>query len=276
MDLEDVMISSPRLNDTFPGGCSLEPSVKIGAKALTGDELGGLIPASAPTHVPIGMDTLSEERLAERKRIAQELHDTLLQGFLAASLHLHAAVDRLAEDCPERNRFNDITRMIDRVLEEGRCAVQGLRVPGAAITSLREAFARLPDDSGFASAAGYRVVVLGRETQLRPGLLDEVYRIGREAIVNAWRHSQAKHIEAELEYRPCGLRVAVRDNGRGIVPQNLESARDRHWGIQGMRERAERIGARLRLWSRVQLGTEVELFIPGAIAFEAADGQITN
>ena len=244
---EELTISSRRFNDIFSG--------IDGLAASTVEDDGSPTPASASSRSLSNLAALADERMAERTRIAQELHDTLLQGFLAASLHLHAAVERLPEDCTERKRFSDIAGMIDRALEEGRCAVQGLRSSEQTITSLREAFVRVPDDSGFPSTAGYRVVVLGREMQLRAGLLDEVYRIGREAIVNAWRHSQAKHIETELEYRATGLRVAVRDNGRGIVPQNLESKRDRHWGIQGMRERAERIGARLRLWSKVQLGT---------------------
>jgi signal transduction histidine kinase len=97
---------------------------------------------------------------------------------------------------------------------------------------------------------------------------DEVYRIGSEAIANACRHSQARDIEVEVEYRPTELRIAVRDNGCGIDPQDLQWGRSGHWGLQGMRERAERIGARLRPWSRVGLGTEVELCVPGRVAFE--------
>jgi signal transduction histidine kinase len=108
---------------------------------------------------------------------------------------------------------------------------------------------------------------------LKLGLHDEVYRIGREAIVNAYRHSQARVIETEVEYRPTDLRIAVRDNGCGIDPQDLKWGRNGHWGLQGMRERAERIGARLRLWSRVALGTEVELCVPGQIAFAQSGGR---
>lgn len=137
------------------------------------------------------------------------------------------------------------------------------------IASLGEAFAGVPKDLGFPSAGGFRVVVAGRERELRAGLCDEVYRIGREAIVNACRHSRATDIEMEVEYRRTELRIAVRDNGRGIDPQELQWGRNGHWGLQGMRERAERIGARLRLWSSVALGTEVELSVPGDVAFQS-------
>jgi signal transduction histidine kinase len=215
-----------------------------------------------------GSTTAVEERLAERKRIAQELHDTLLQGFFAVSMQIHAAVDHLPADCAAKARFSDVLQLLDRVLAQGRCAVQGLRSPNERIASLGEAFAGVPSDLGIPSADGFRVVVHGRERELRPGLRDEVYRIGREAIVNACRHSQARDIETEVEYRSTELRIAVRDNGCGIDPQELQWGRNGHWGLQGMRERAERIGARLRLLSRVALGTEVELCVPSQVAFE--------
>jgi signal transduction histidine kinase len=215
-----------------------------------------------------GSATVAEERLTERTRIARELHDTLLQGFIAVSMQLHVAVDHLPADCAAKARFSDVLHLVGRVLEQGRRTVRGLRSPDEPMASLGEAFAGVPNDSGFSSAVGFRVVVHGRERELRPGLRDEVYRIGREAIVNACRHSQASDIEAEVEYRPAELRIAVRDNGCGIDLQALQWGRNEHWGIQGMRERAERIGARLRLLSRVALGTEVELCVPGQVAFE--------
>lgn len=209
-----------------------------------------------------------EERLAERTRIAQELHDTLLQGFIAVSMQLHMAVDHLPADCAAKPRFSDVLQLLDRALEQGRRAVQDLRSPDESHASLGEAFAGVPHDLGFSSACGFRVVVHGRERELRPGLRDEVYRIGREAIVNACRHSRARDIETEVEYRPNELRIAVRDNGCGIDPQELKWGQNGHWGLQGMRERAERIGARLRLLSRAALGTEVELCVPSRVAFE--------
>jgi signal transduction histidine kinase len=218
------------------------------------------------------LDARREERLADRTRIAQELHDTLLQGFFAVSMQLHEAVDQLPVDCASaRQRFGDVLNLLDRVLEQGRCAVQGLRSPER-ISSLGEAFAGVPNDLGLPPGDGFRVVVHGRERELRAGLRDEVYRIGREAIVNACRHSRARDIEAEVRYRRTELRVAVRDNGCGIDPRELRWGRTGHWGLQGMRERADRIGARLRLWSSAALGTEVELRVPGRVAFEQSEG----
>jgi signal transduction histidine kinase len=227
----------------------------------------------AGINLDTNLDARDEELLGERTRIAQELHDTLLQGFFAVSMQLHEAVDHLPADFAAKARFNDLVLVMERVLEEGRLAVQGLRSLHDRLPSLGKAFAGVPIDLGLPSAVGFRVVVEGRQRELREELRDEVYRIGREAIVNAYRHSRAKDIETEIEYRGSELRITVRDNGCGIDPQELKWGRNGHWGLRGMRERAERIGARLRILSRVALGTEVELCVPGRLAFEQSQIQ---
>jgi signal transduction histidine kinase len=102
---------------------------------------------------------------------------------------------------------------------------------------------------------------------LNPMLRDEVYRIGREALINAFRHAAAHRIEVELSFTSALFRVCVRDDGCGIDPQTLDAGRDGHWGLSGMRERADRIGARLRVGNVAAGGTEVELTIPGAVAY---------
>jgi signal transduction histidine kinase len=221
---------------------------------------------TSPSEATTNFDLCAEVCRAERTRIAQDLHDTLLQGFFAVSLKLRTAADLLPADSAVKEQFSGALRMMDSVLEEGRRAVQGLRSLHEHYPSLGHALAGVPGDLGLPSSAGFRVVVEGRKRELKAALCDEIYRIGREAIVNAHRHSRANHIEAEVEYRSSGLRIAVRDNGCGIDPQLLR--RSGHWGLQGMRERAERIGAQLRILSKVALGTEVELCVPSRVAFE--------
>jgi len=207
---------------------------------------------------------------AERSRIAQELHDTLLQGFFAASMQLHAAAESLPADSDAKPRISRVLQVMERVLEEGRRAVQGLRASHERLPSLGEALASVPNELGLLSSVGFQVVVQGRQRELGEELLNELYRIGREAIVNAYRHSRAQHIEVEIEFRATELRIAVRDDGCGIDPQVLQ--RKGHWGLQGMRERAERIGAQLRILSKAGLGTEVELCVPSRVVFEAKRG----
>ncbi|HEV8037747.1 MAG TPA: two-component regulator propeller domain-containing protein [Bryobacteraceae bacterium] len=210
-----------------------------------------------------------EERLAERTRIAQELHDTLLQGFLSASMQLHVTVDGLPEGSPAKPPLNRVLQLIGQVTEEARNTLRGLRSHEDHAPDLEQAFSRIRQELAIQDDIKFRVIVEGRPRPLHPLLRDEVYRIGREALVNAFRHSHARQIEAALEYGSDQLRIQVRDNGCGIDPEVLRSGRDGHWGLPGMRERAERIGARLIVWSSAAAGTEVELSIPGHIAFAA-------
>jgi signal transduction histidine kinase len=215
------------------------------------------------------LNLLFEERLAERTRIAQDLHDTLLQGVVSASMQLHVANEQLPEDSPAKPIVSRVMELMGQVAEEGRDAVRGLRTTGEN-DNLETSFAEVGKQFEPNGPRDYRVIVEGTHRQLRPIIRDEVYRIGREALANAFRHSQANKIEVELEYSTKHLRVLVRDDGTGIDPNVLDSGRDGHWGLAGMRERAESIGARFRVWSRARAGTEVELSIPSHIAFESA------
>lgn len=208
-----------------------------------------------------------EERLAERTRIAQDLHDTLLQGLLSASMQLHVAADALPEDSAAKPRLERILKLMARVNEEGRNAVQGLRSQRSDSHDLDQAFSRIQQEMGIQADINFRVIVQGRPQAMHPILRDEVYRIGREAVVNAFRHAQARSIEVELEYTSKQFRFLVRDDGRGIDPEVLKQGREGHWGLPGMRERAEWIGAKFHVYSSASAGTEVELSVPNHIAF---------
>ncbi len=208
-----------------------------------------------------------EERLAERTRIAQDLHDTLLQGLVSASMQLHVANDHLDDDAPAKPLVGRVMQLMAQVIEEGRDAVRGLRSTSGNADDLETAFSRAGQEFGNEKVKDCRVIVEGTPRQLHPIIRDEAYRIGREALANAFRHSQANKIEIELEYSGKQLRILVRDDGIGIDPDVLQSGRDGHWGLAGMRERAESIGGRLKVWSRANAGTEVELLIPSQVAF---------
>jgi len=208
-------------------------------------------------------------RLSERTRIAQELHDTLLQGVLSASMQLHVANDLLAAESPAKPLLQRVLQLMGNVIEEGRNAVRDLRFSKDGPQDLEQAFSRIPEELVAKNGTDYRVIVEGASRTLHPMVRDEVFRIGREAVANAFRHSGATSIEVALEYGVHELRVSVRDNGCGIEPQVLRSGRDGHWGLSGMRERAERAGANLRVWSSAASGTEVDLRVPARIAFES-------
>ncbi|HUA60120.1 MAG TPA: triple tyrosine motif-containing protein, partial [Verrucomicrobiae bacterium] len=211
-----------------------------------------------------------EERLAERTRIAQELHDTLLQGFISASMQVHVAADMLPEESASRPLLARAIQLMQQVIEEGRNAVRGLRASGGASVPLETALSHIEQELTAESQADFRVVVEGQRRDLHPLLQDEVYRIGREALINAFRHAHARHIEVQLRYGAEGFRLVVRDDGAGIDEHVLQTGRDGHWGLVGMRERAEKMGAQFHVFSGPSAGTEIQLDVPSSVAFGAA------
>jgi signal transduction histidine kinase len=210
-----------------------------------------------------------EERLAERMRVAQELHDTLLQGVLSASMQLHVAVDQLPANSTAQKSLNRVLTLMGVVVEDGRNALRGLRSSGENPRDLERAFLRIRQGLGFGEQVDFRIIVEGSPLPLRATIHDDVYSVGREALVNAFRHSGATTIAVELVYAVNQMRIVVRDNGCGIDKHVLQAGRDGHFGLTGMQERAKRIGARLKVWSRADAGTEVELSIPSHVAFES-------
>jgi signal transduction histidine kinase/ligand-binding sensor domain-containing protein len=213
-----------------------------------------------------------EERVNERTRIARDLHDTMLQSFQGLMLRFQVGVDQLS---PGRAKeiLEDALKQGDQAIAEGRDSIQDLRSSTIIGNELAGAVAALGDELASADSATFRLVVEGSPRELHPILRDEIYRIAREAVRNAFLHAKAGRIEAEITYGDRLLRLRVRDDGRGMDPAMLEEGRPGHYGLPGMRERAERIGAQLNVWSAIGAGTEVELILPGTIAYKTAPGR---
>jgi PAS domain S-box-containing protein len=205
--------------------------------------------------------------LEERTLIAQELHDTLLQTVLSASIQLSLVEDNLPSDALVKPKLERILQLMKQGIEEGRNTIQGLRSSNSRTADLVLALSRVPNEFEIQPDIDFRVIVNGQQRPLQPFIRHEMYRIGREALVNAFCHSRAKRVEFELEYAESDLRMRVRDNGCGIDAQVLHSGRQGHWGLAGMRERAERIGGLLKISSSSAAGTEVLFSIPSCIAF---------
>jgi signal transduction histidine kinase len=222
-------------------------------------------------------NTRMEARVDERTRIARELHDTLLQSFQALMIHFQA-VDNLLPPGKGKDALEKVLDRADRALVEGRNAIQNIRSSTTVTNELSHAVTALGEElagshDGETGPATFRVSVEGTPRDLRPILRDDIYRIAREALQNAFRHAQASQIEADITYGDSLLRLRVRDDGKGIDPKHLQAGRDGHWGLPGMRERAQQIGAQFEMWSEVGAGTEVELRIPGSIVYEKARGR---
>ena len=160
----------------------------------------------------------------------------------------------------------------DKAILEGRDAVSDLResITGEAdiakaLTALGEELAAQSDNG---SVPCVRVLEGGKRRDLDPILRDEIYRIAREALRNAFHHAQAQKIEAEIIYGDSEFLFHVRDDGIGITPEVADRGpRAGHWGLPGLRERAKRFGGRLEVWSERGAGTEIELIVPAAIAY---------
>lgn len=213
-----------------------------------------------------------EERLAERTRIANELHDTLLQGFISASMQLAIVFARLPPDMPEKKRLDQVLALMRRVVDEGRDAVRGLRSETGESDDLERAFGRVPGEVGIDREVVLQVAGAEMAPPLQALVRDEVYRIGREALVNALRHAQASRIAVEIAYRGDGFLLRIEDDGVGIDKATLAAGRAGHWGLAGLRERAARLGAKLAIASEPGGGTRVELLVPAGIAFDRPPG----
>ena len=219
------------------------------------------------------------ERVDERVRIARELHDTLLQSFHGLMFQFQAARNLLPRR-PESamHAFDEAILATEEAIAEGRDAIRALRPAPTAQRDLAELLNSVGKEIEGAHGAdgqspSLRVIVEGKPQRLSPTLQNEIYRIGSEVIRNAFQHAVASRIEVEIRYDEHQLRLRVRDNGRGIDSKVLEAGGSPgHWGLQGIRERAERIGSGFELWSELGAGTEVELRVPGALAYEKRQG----
>jgi signal transduction histidine kinase len=236
------------------------------------------------------MNARLDERLAERTRMARELHDTLLQSFHGLMFRFQAARNMLPR------RPEDAMQALDTALErteqaiaEGRDTIHGLRASTEVTNELMQAVAALgkemrhemaPQNSTQDSTQGstndsarFHVVVEGPPRDLHPILRDEIYAIAREAVRNAFRHAQARNIEADITYHGSSFQLRIRDDGTGIDPEIMAEGRAGHYGLPGMRERAKRIGGKLGVWTGTGAGTEIELSLPGSIAYGTSPGR---
>ncbi len=217
-----------------------------------------------------------DARVNERMRIARELHDTLLQSFQSLLPSLQSVFHLLPSRPADAKAI--VGSMIDEAAEaitEGRDAVQGLRASVRESNDLAEALRALGEELAAEKSAGHppvlAVEVQGLSRPLRPIVRDEIFRVASEALRNAFAHAAATQIDVELRYDERQFRLRVRDDGKGLDSTVLrDGGREGHFGMPGMRERAEVIRGKLTVWSAAGSGTEVELVVPAANAYEGS------
>ena len=215
-----------------------------------------------------------EVRVNERTRIARELHDTLLQNFHGLMFQFQAASNLLLRKPDEAKRsLDDAIAETKKAVAAGRDAIQGLRSEPIAKGNLAELLMFTSQELAGSNANGhppvFDLIEEGDRRPLSSTISNDVCQIALELMRNAYRHAQAQRIEAEVRYGDFMFRLRIRDNGQGIEPKVLkEGGKAGHWGLRGIRERADRIGARVDLWSEPAGGTEVQLLVPAAIAYD--------
>jgi signal transduction histidine kinase len=207
---------------------------------------------------------LFDARLAERARMARDLHDTFLQTIGGSKLVADDALDPSTDLIRMRRAMEQLSVWLASAMREGRAALNSLRTSTTQTNDLAEALRRMTEDGLIPKSMAVTFSVTGDTKEIHPIVRDEVYCIGHEAIHNACLHSGASQLEVELRYAH-DLTLRVSDNGIGIDPVITDKGKDGHFGLQGMRERAARISGNLTLGRSSNSGTEIKLVVPGDI-----------
>ncbi|MEX1827212.1 two-component regulator propeller domain-containing protein [Luteibacter sp. CQ10] len=207
------------------------------------------------------------ERYEERERIARELHDTLLQGAQGLVLRFQAIVDRLPDTDGGKHSLEQAIDRAERLIVEGRDRVQDLREHMPYAGTLADRLRRYGDDL---ENLGVQIVTQTRGTPraLDPLAEDELYYIGREALLNVQRHADARSVTIEMIFTSRLFTLVIRDDGKGIDPRStMGNDGSRHWGLTGIRERARRIGGQADIHPGADKGTELRIGIPSSRAY---------
>jgi signal transduction histidine kinase/ligand-binding sensor domain-containing protein len=207
-----------------------------------------------------------DERLAERTRVARELHDTLLQTMQGSRMVVENALTHRTDHDQMVRAVEQLSMWLAQGVEEGRAALNSLRTSTIETNDLADAFRRAVDECRPTTAAEMSLATKGEAGTLHPMVRDEIYRIGYEAIRNACLHARGNRVEVALEYG-SDLTFSVRDNGVGLPVEVAERGKEGHFGLPGMKERAARIGGKLTIVSAQGAGTVVTLVVPGRLAF---------
>ncbi len=200
--------------------------------------------------------------LAERSRIARELHDTLIQGFSGVTMQMQALTARLRQS-PERETLTEIIHDAGNCLSEARRSVAGLRNVQGDESGLAAAIAQAARQLTETRDIRLRLRLVSNPPQFSPDVEYNILRIVQEAISNVIRHSGATMIEVAMSCTPQQLTISIEDDGSGFdMDQYLEHVQPGHYGLIGMRERATQVGADISWRSVPRQGTTVTLTKP--------------
>lgn len=201
--------------------------------------------------------------LDERARLAREIHDTLAQGFVGISSQLDAVAQSMPSgETPARSYLDLARRMARHSLTEARRSVMDLRASALEDQDLVQAIESATKQAAAGTGVEVSVEVRGPVRELPRDMEQHLLRIAQEAVTNVLKHAQASRIGVKLELEARRLFLRIVDNGRGFDERDAFSSRGGHFGLIGMRERAERMGGELKLASNPGVGTQVEITVP--------------
>ncbi|HKX28695.1 MAG TPA: two-component regulator propeller domain-containing protein [Blastocatellia bacterium] len=201
--------------------------------------------------------------LNERNRIAREMHDTLIHGIVGASALLGAVAKLVAVSPQQAHDYLEMARVeLKNSLDEVRAAVSSLREQTGEMSNLPAGINSLMQRLTAGETVSAQCVIRGEQQTLPDEIAENLLRIGREAIVNAIRHSAASRIVAEMRFDPHQFELDITDNGVGFDPERTRANGSPHFGLIGMRERAAVIGGELILESQPGAGTKVLVRVP--------------
>ena len=209
-----------------------------------------------------------EERLQERTRIAQELHDSLIQDVMGISLQIELADELLRSDIVAKQSLARALGLCKSALESGRRALKDLRSVALSASDIVKSFSQLSEEFAQDGGPEVDVIVEGNERPLNAAPGNDALQVGRQAIANAFQHARASRIHVLLSYGEQHLRIRIQDNGCGINEETLNVGRPGHYGMAGMQERAERVGGNISIRSRLGEGTEVDLYVPAHLIYQ--------
>jgi signal transduction histidine kinase/ligand-binding sensor domain-containing protein len=216
-----------------------------------------------------------DERLAERTRMARDLHDTFLQTIQGSKLVADDALEKSGDPVRMRRAMEQLSVWLGQATEEGRAALNSLRSSTTQRNDLAEGLRRATENGFIPGSMAVTLSVIGDPKEMHPIVRDEVYRIGYEAIRNAFMHSKGTRLDVGLKYEK-DLTIRVKDDGVGIDPAVAYGGKDGHFGLQGMRERAARIGGKLTVVSDPNSGTEITIVVPAAVVFRNANTTLVD
>ena len=212
--------------------------------------------------------TRMRERIHERERIARDLHDTLLQDIEALVVNLQVLRRDHVETAQAGIELDGLTDEARKSLQNARNRVAGLRESSGDAGRIVDALQDIGERFQLLYPTRYSLRVIGPPRPLKVLADEEITAITREAMLNAFRHANASEVEVTLVYKPSGISISIADDGTGIDAQVLnQGRREGHWGLVGMRERATRLGSKLRVISAPGGGTRISLKVRSAIAY---------